>query len=230
MKLDAMHIEAVIFDLDNTLLDRDRTFLAFVKRLTNTYFPGIAAEEQERIVQLILKVDQDGYNPKPRMFEELLGLLPWTSKPDVAELLEYYRQHYTRCAELMDSALELLEQCRERGWKIGLITNGRDDIQYGKIDTLRIREAFDIILVSEGAGVKKPDARIFRMALDTLNVAAERTLFVGDHPVNDIRGAADVGMHTVWMQRNQSWDDTIAAQPLLTIRTLNELIQEIRSA
>jgi len=228
VKLNTLDIDAVIFDLDNTLLDRDRTFLAFVGRLTNTYFPGIAAEEQERIVRQILEVDQDGYNPKPRMFKELLGLLPWTIKPDVAELLEYYRQHYTLCAALMDSALELLEQCRERGWKIGLITNGRNDIQYGKIDALRIRDAFDTVVVSEGAGVKKPDARIFRMALDTLDVVANRTLFIGDHPVNDIRGAADVGMHTVWVQRNQAWDDTIAAKPLLTIKSLNELIQAIR--
>jgi len=104
-----------------------------------------------------------------------------------------------------------------------LITNGRTAIQYGKIDRLGLRDRFEVILVSEEVGIKKPNPDLFRMALKRLGLEPEECLYVGDHPVNDIEGAAAVGMETIWMQVNQPWREGLTARPKHVIRRIAEL-------
>ncbi|MNO85275.1 Pyrimidine 5'-nucleotidase YjjG [compost metagenome] len=90
---------------------------------------------------------------------------------------------------------------------------------------LKLRHYFDEITVSGDLGIKKPDERIYRIALERLGVAAEDTVIVGDHPVNDIWGAARVGIRGVWLQRNHKWsDDLQGGKPWKEINELNELL------
>jgi len=70
-------------------------------------------------------------------------------------------------------------------------------------------EGLDVVVFSSDVGVRKPSPEIFRRALDSLGVAAERALFVGDRLVADVRGARDVGMRTVeamWFRAEESDD------------------------
>jgi putative hydrolase of the HAD superfamily len=64
---------------------------------------------------------------------------------------------------------------------------------------LGINEFFNAVLVSEQAGWRKPHAKIFEEALGRLGVAAEETVYVGDSPMEDIKGAEAVGMRTVFV-------------------------------
>ncbi|MBW5446219.1 HAD-IA family hydrolase [Cohnella sp. CFH 77786] len=212
---------AVLFDLDNTILDRTLTFRRFAESFVDSYLGD--ADTKQDIVERIIVLDRDGYKDKEELFTELLEELPWKVKPSVAELMEYYGREYVNNAVLMDQAREVLQDLKAR-FKIGLITNGKTRIQYGKIDRLGIRELFDVILVSEEAGVKKPDSRIFEMALERLSLHAEACLYIGDHPANDIEGACKAGMQTIWMQVNQPWRDGLKAKPIHTIRNLAELL------
>ncbi|OMF16666.1 hypothetical protein BK131_01320 [Paenibacillus amylolyticus] len=214
------HIKAVIFDLDNTILNRTMTFDAFTQSLINTYFSHL--ESTEEISKRIIELDQDGYKDKPLLFNELLHELPWAEHPPHAELMEFYGREYVRSSVLMEQAREVVQHLRGK-YRTGLITNGQTNIQYGKIDQLGIREDYDHIIVSEEAGVKKPDPRIFQLALDHFGLTPEQCIYIGDHPVNDIEGAASVGMSTIWMKVNQPWQDRITSGPLHTIKHLSEL-------
>ncbi|WP_091014975.1 HAD family hydrolase [Paenibacillus amylolyticus] len=214
------HIKAVIFDLDNTILNRTMTFGGFTQRLIKTYFGHL--ESTEDISKRIIELDQDGYKDKPLLFNELLHELPWAEHPPHAELMEFYGREYVRSSVLMEQAREVVQHLRGK-YQTGLITNGQTDIQYGKIDQLGIREDYDHIIVSEEAGVKKPDPRIFQLALDHFGLSPEQCIYIGDHPVNDIEGAASVGMSTIWMKVNQPWQDSITSGPLHTIEHLSEL-------
>lgn len=216
-----MNIKAVIFDLDNTIVDRTRTFRGFVKTFIDTYFGHL--EETQTLFDRIIDLDQDGYKNKKQLFSELLDELQWKEKPRIEELLDFYATHYVENAVLMDQAREVLGDLRKK-YKTGLITNGLTAIQYGKIDHLGIRNEFDLILVSEEAGVKKPDPRIFQMALDHFGFLPQECIYIGDHPVNDIEGAARVGMKTIWMKVNQPWREGLSASPMHTIKEINELI------
>jgi putative hydrolase of the HAD superfamily len=214
-------IKAIIFDLDNTILNRTRTFEGFTQTLLKTYFGHL--ETTDNISQRIIELDQDGYKDKPLLFNELLQELPWSVYPPHAELMEFYGKEYVRSAVLMEEAREVVQQLRSK-YRTGLITNGKTDIQYGKIDQLGIRDDFDLIIVSEEAGVKKPDPRIFRIALDHFGLSPEQCIYIGDHPTNDVEGAANVGMNTIWMKVNQPWQDSITARPLHSITHLRELL------
>lgn len=214
-------IKAVLFDLDNTLLDRTKTFHGFIATLIQEYLSH--AEDAQPIFDRIIHLDQDGYKDKRELFLELIEELPWITKPSQSELLDFYRKHYVTNAILMDQAIEVIEAVGKK-YRTGLITNGQTYIQYGKIDHLNIRSLFDVIIVSEEAGVKKPNPKIFEMALEKLELKAEECIYIGDHPINDIEGAASIGMHTIWIQVNQPWREHIVATPLHSIRQLDELL------
>ncbi|MFC3800285.1 HAD family hydrolase [Cohnella sp. GCM10012308] len=216
------NIQAVLFDLDNTLLDRTRTFQHFTSSFVHAYFQH--SNQIDSIVSRIIELDEDGYKDKNLLFTELLEELPWLTKPEINELLSYYNVHYVENALLMDYASEIISHVRQK-YKLGLITNGRTKIQYGKIDRLGIRNHFDVILVSEEAGVKKPDPRIFEMALEKLGLHPEQCLYIGDHPKNDVEGAGKSGMKTIWLEANQSWREEIVIRPDYTIRHLKELAE-----
>ncbi|WP_461671144.1 HAD family hydrolase, partial [Mycobacterium tuberculosis] len=96
-------------------------------------------------------------------------------------------------------------------------------IQYGKIDQVGIRSYFDCIIVSEEAGIKKPHARIFQMAAEILGLSPHECLFIGDHPTNDIQGAGNAGMETIWIEGYHAWNEDICIQPRHTIKHLSEL-------
>ncbi|RAP76141.1 HAD family hydrolase [Paenibacillus montanisoli] len=216
-------MKAIIFDLDNTLLDRTRMFGNFATAFLQTHFSHI--ESTEALYNRILELDRDGYKDRNALFAELIEELPWRETLSHAELAAYYKREYMSNAVLMDRAHELLAYLRRQNYRIGLITNGRNDMQYGKIDRLGLRDAFEFILVSEEAGVKKPDAKIFEMALERLGLLAGECIFIGDHPVNDIEGASSAGMETIWIQVNHPWREELTAKPLHTIRQLGELIE-----
>ncbi|QYR23506.1 HAD family hydrolase [Paenibacillus sp. sptzw28] len=224
-----LHAKAVIFDLDNTLLDRTATFRRFSEKLVDRYFKGLSGQEREARIEYIRVADQDGYKNKPDLFAELSEhkLFAWDPKPAPEELLAFYKREYVKSAQLMETAAELLAYCRKH-YKVGLITNGLIEIQYGKIELLSLRTSFDHIAVSEEVGVKKPDRRIYEHSLESLGVNPEEAVYIGDHPVNDIGGAAAVGMQTIWLRRNQPWTESVTAVPLVTVETLRELLDILR--
>jgi putative hydrolase of the HAD superfamily len=216
------NIKAVIFDLDNTILDRTSTFKNFTVGFLAAYFGHV--DSNQEILERIILLDEDGYKDKLELFTALLEKLPWKVKPDLTELLDYYNREYVKSAVLMDQAREVIQQIRNKNYITGLITNGKTLIQYGKVDQLGIRNDFDFIIVSEEAGCKKPDPRIFDMAAKKLGLKPEECIYIGDHPLNDIEGASKIGMKTIWMKVNQPWKDGLTAKPLHTIEKLSALL------
>ena len=108
------------------------------------------------------------------------------------------------------------------GYRLGLVTNGPCDLQYQKIERAGLKDYFAAIVVSREAGVKKPDPRIFTLALDQLGVAARDSVFVGDTLKTDISGAHAAGMKAVWLNRDKLPTLT-GTEPDSTIAALGEL-------
>jgi putative hydrolase of the HAD superfamily len=80
-----------------------------------------------------------------------------------------------------------------------VITNGALT-QHVKLDVLGIRPMLSVILVSDELGIKKPDPRIFAMALDKLGLLASEVTFVGDNPELDIAGAQSARIRPIWLK------------------------------
>ncbi|WP_322904066.1 HAD family hydrolase [Paenibacillus campi] len=216
-------IKAVIFDLDNTLMDRDYAFRAFSERLVRDYFGHVDQQLARDIIGYLRITDADGYREKRGFFAELTERLPWSEQLDVDRLFAYYNEHYMKEARLMKHAREAIAACRQQGFKLGLLTNGTYQIQYGKVLHLGLEHDFDVILTSGEAGIQKPERRIYTMILERLGTSATETVFVGDHPENDIWGAAQVGMRGIFLRRSFAWNDALGMKPWHTIADLDEL-------
>lgn len=126
----------------------------------------------------------------------------------------------------------MLEDLRKSNLILGIITNGYGQFQMDNIKALGIEKYFKTILVSEWEGIKKPEPQIFKRALEQLNVSANESIFVGDHPENDVKAAQNVGMKGIWKKDSQ-WEnvkadiivDDFADLPLI-IKYLNKQLIE----
>lgn len=99
-----------------------------------------------------------------------------------------------------DGAKEALEHVRGQ-YPIGLITAGTEATQLPKLESLDVRDAFDVIVCcGPGTGINsKPDPEPFESALDELGVPPERSLYVGNRHDGDVVGPDRAGMQTAWV-------------------------------
>ena len=120
----------------------------------------------------------------------------------------------------MPHAIELLEHLRQDNG-IHLITNGFAEVQNVKIKESGIDRYIDTMTVSEEIGIKKPDPRIFKYALEKAGAKAEDSLMVGDDLQVDVLPAKTVGMRQCFFNRKDITHNEIID---MEIRDLAELV------
>lgn len=216
-------VQALLFDLDNTLMDRDHTFRSFCVQFVEDLLGHLEPDTVQEVVEDMITRDADGYRDKDGYFLELSQVLPWNKTLTATDIREYYDANYARHGSIMKHAETILKYCQDKGYILGLLTNGIKDIQHAKIDLLNLRPYFKAIVISGEEGISKPDPKIYQVALDRMGVTPANTLFIGDHPVNDIWGAGKAGIDGIWLRRNHQWDDSLDIRPWKTIKQLDEL-------
>jgi putative hydrolase of the HAD superfamily len=219
---------AVLFDLDDTLVDRGESLARFSTLFGQLFARHLVTAEPGEICAVIRTVDGGGYQSRERVAQDLARLLPWRTTMTSRELLDCWNEHFPVCSAPTTGLYETLGQLRAQGVKLGIVTNGRMEIQMRKIDCLSLGDLVDCIVISEAVGMKKPDARIFDLARANLHVLSEQAWFVGDHPINDVLGASAAGMTSVWFRRDAPWPDDYPP-PRWSIMSLAELLPLLES-
>ncbi|WP_026695834.1 HAD family hydrolase [Peribacillus kribbensis] len=189
--------KAVIFDLDETLLDRSRSLRAFITGQYRRFKMHFKDMEEQVYACRFIELDQRGYTGKDVVYKQLLKEYPMTAI-SWRELLDDYNTHFFEHCIPFPGLKETLNVLKKEGYALGIITNGRTGFQNRNIEALGIQDLMDVIVISEKEEVKKPDSAIFQRALALLQISSENVLFVGDHPKNDMEGASRAGLHTVW--------------------------------
>jgi len=176
-------VTTVVFDLDNTLIDRDGAVAAWLATLL--------APAQ---VVACLRHDGGGYGDRAAFFASVstASALP---EPVVRAR---FRAELPRHIRAQVGAEELLARLRPQ-YRLAVATNGSVAMQQAKLTAAGL-DGFALVAISEAYGVAKPAAAFFTRLLTTLSCRAEQALMVGDHPHNDIAGAAAVGMRTCWLR------------------------------
>jgi putative hydrolase of the HAD superfamily len=152
----------------------------------------------------------------PAKVRQLLGEFDIAVTDDeLARFLEAEHTAWGPARKLATTSHALLEALRERGLKLGLVSNAFDPPQllHRDLAELGIAERLDVALFSSEVGRRKPDPEIFRRALDALDVGASEALFVGDTLGSDIAGAAALGMRTCQALWFRADDDPGAPEP-----------------
>ena len=218
-----MSFRGILFDLDNTLVDRPRSLSQYAAQFANHFGQALLPIDLPRLDRLIQEADGGGYRPKAEMFAILARDLPWQESPSIDQLQRHWFDTYPGCTQGMEGLHSTLAALRAKNLLLGLVTNGSSKTQNAKVDLLELRPLLDGIAISEEAQIKKPDRRLFALALDQIGLKAEEALFVGDHPINDMLGAAVAGLTPVWFRGSHPWP-AAGQPPKLQIDALAQLV------
>jgi HAD superfamily hydrolase (TIGR01509 family) len=189
---DAAALRAVIFDLWNTIAVWPEDLWAETRPRVAEHL-GLSVEEFE----------SRWYGELAHMREmgpmsDVLALFDLT--PDDAERVSALRREVTRKGLVpVPGAVETIAALRERGLKTGLITVCSEDVVSLWAET-DFHGLFDAEVFSAAVGLRKPDPRIYRIALEELGVDAQDAMFVGDGANDELAGAERVGMTAVGVE------------------------------
>lgn len=192
--------KAVIFDMDNTLIDRRKAFLRLCDYLIETYGTEYPFEvTREELIDYMIEIDANGYGGLQNVIPKLSSV--WKLPHSVEEFIEERNRIFGQFTELYPETLEVLEALKKK-YKIGMITNGYSLVQREKITIAKIGHYFDDIIVSGEEEFEKPEPGIFLKACNNLGVAPEDAVYVGDYYPNDIAGALGANLKPIWITEN----------------------------
>jgi putative hydrolase of the HAD superfamily len=212
---DLRHVEAIYFDLDDTLCAYWEASKQGLRRAFDAHGPdGYSTQEMVqhwaaafREFSPTLKQTgwYEGYlkSGEPTRTEQMRLTLLRLGVVDTAladQLSQAYMEFRNQGLRLFDEVPEVLEALHGR-YPLGLVTNGPADIQRQEIATLGIERYFDHVFIEGEVGEGKPLPSVFRRAAKQVEKEADRLLFVGNSYAHDVRPAVESGWHAVWVRR-----------------------------
>jgi putative hydrolase of the HAD superfamily len=233
------HLRALLLDLDDTLLDYSAGVEECWSDACRTCC-GTAGADPAALLQALGPARRWFWDDPERHRRERVDMLGAWQKIVVhamerigpvdtalaAVIARDFADRRRARERLFPEALDVLQTFRDRGMPLGLVTNGDVRFQRDKIERHGLGSFFDVVVIESEFGVGKPDAAVYRHALETLGTPAASTCMVGDHLVWDVEGAQRVGIVGVWIDREAAGlpADT-PVRPDRIIRSLKELTE-----
>lgn len=209
----------VLLDLDGTLVDRQGAFEDWAR----SFLAEIGAPRGE--LDWLREADENGYRPRLDLATAIIDRWRLTAAP--SDLEQRLQSDVVGGIACYPGVLEALLRLRSSGAELVLVTNGTVAQQSEKLRRTGLDRVLDRIVISEAAGVKKPDPRIFALAVEGLADGRE-TWMVGDHPSADIDGGRTAGFSTAWVSHGRTWPH--AWEPTLSAPTTVALLEMLLAA
>ncbi len=248
------HVEAIYFDLDDTLCGYwDASKAALREAFEQHGPPGIPVSTMfgfwaETFRRFSPTVKDSHWYPtylktgEPTRIEQMRLALAEAGVDDPTRakaLSDAYAHARDRNLELFPDALDTLEWAFRR-YPLGLITNGPADVQRQEVVTLGIERFFRHILIEGELGEGKPSPAVFLRAEQLVDKRPEQILFVGNSYKHDIVPAIEAGWRTAWIRRASDVPPSAngnepeerpedGAEPDVEIQALGELPSLLRS-
>jgi putative hydrolase of the HAD superfamily len=142
------------------------------------------------------------------------------NEPLAKEMSQAYLEILPNKKHLFPYTIEILEYLKQKEYKMHLITNGFESVQFKKIKNSGLADYFIEVITSEASNSLKPQKEIFEYALKNAKTSVEKSIMIGDNEFADIQGGINMGMDTVFVNHIQAIP-TIPAT--YTIKHLKEL-------
>ena len=207
-------VQAVLFDLDDTLVDTAAAFAAAVAAVAEEFLPHLEPARYPEVLAT-WRADTGGYYQA-----HVDGLIDYrTQRRSRAEQIQerfdgkalseagfgrwtqVWDRAFTTSWVAFDDAVPALSALRSAGLGVGCVTNAAESQQRAKLAATGLTETVPLLVTLDTFGVGKPDPRVFHEAVRRLDVPAQRVLYVGDEPVIDARAASAAGLRGVWLDR-----------------------------
>jgi putative hydrolase of the HAD superfamily len=231
-----MAYKDLFFDLDHTLWDFETNSKETIQELYNTH----------RLVDLGI-VDFDGFYStysahNHRLWdrytkgfikqEELrwkrvyLSLLDFkvANEPLAKEMSQAYLEILPNKKHLFPYTIEILEYLKQKEYKMHLITNGFESVQFKKIKNSGLQDYFIEVITSEASNSLKPQKEIFEYALKNAKTSVEKSIMIGDNEFADIQGGINMGMDTVFVNHIQAIPKIPATYTITHLKELETIL------
>jgi putative hydrolase of the HAD superfamily len=241
-----MDIRALIFDINGTLIDietderMEQAYRAIAHFLT---YQGITLHRWE-VLNLYFQIMKEQFERSREMFPEFDVVAVWR------EVLERQGSEFTRSLppgklqqlplflaelqrgisrkrlSLFPQVLEVLNRLKEH-YLLAVVSDAQSAYALPELRAVGLHEYFNPVVISGDYGYRKPDARLFRTALDGLQVTPGQAIFIGNDGYRDIFGARQLGIKTILFRHTQDMIRPNEAEPDYIIREFAELTRAL---
>jgi len=234
-----MTFQAVLFDADETIFNNQGIHLIITERIiTDLGLPiNLAKEVHARWDYHYFTEQAKKFNERGFCIDQvnnnkalIKALKEFGCEIDYQQAEEYWNftiEEFSTRSKPYPDALELIEHLQKRKVKMAIVSNGDKEIINLRLEKANIKEVFSFVLAPEHAfPLSKPQLEIFKHSLALLKTKAQETMFIGDNPTSDIKGANQAGLFSVLIDRTNMFAHLEGElKPKKKVETLTQLLE-----
>ncbi|MHA1744113.1 MAG: HAD family hydrolase [Candidatus Heimdallarchaeota archaeon] len=235
-----MMFEAVLFDADETIFNNQGIHQIITERiLEDLHLPKHLAKEVHArwdfhyFSEQAKKFDARGFcidqvNNTEALIKALKEFGCEIDYQQAEAFWSYTVEEFSKRSTPYPDALETIDALQQKGVKMAIVSNGDKEIINLRLEKAGIKDAFAFVLAPEHAfPLSKPKPAIFQHSLKLLEINnAKKTMFIGDNPTSDIRGANQAGMFSVLIDRANAFTNLEGLlKPKMKVRSLTTILE-----
>jgi putative hydrolase of the HAD superfamily len=231
-----MAYKDLFFDLDHTLWDFETNSKETIQELYTTHrladlgivdfdgFYSTYSAHNHRLWDRYTKgfIKQEELRWK-RVYLSLLDFKV-ANEPLAREMSQAYLEILPNKKHLFPYTIEILDYLKQKDYKMHLITNGFESVQFKKIKNSGLENFFTEVITSEASNSLKPQKEIFEYALKNANASVEKSIMIGDNESADIQGGINIGMDTIFVNHIQVVPTIPATYTITHLKELENIL------
>jgi putative hydrolase of the HAD superfamily len=225
-----MAVKAVLFDLDNTLIDFYKMKSLCCSEAVNSMISAGLPISKTRAMKLLFELyEKHGLEYQPIFQEFLKRVMGRIDYGILASGIVAYRRVRTGILEPYPGVESMLLRLKMDGYRLGIVTDAPRLKAWMRLAAMDIIRYFDFVLTKDDArGQEKPSKLPFKKAIRKLGLTPDEILFVGDSVKRDITGANRVGMHSCLARYGEKKRHKGTAKPEFSIRRPSEIFKVLK--
>ena len=226
-------IKAIIFDLDNTLLDFVKMKQFAVKAaITAMIEAGLNVDEEKAYKDIFDLYVSKGWENQQVFDDYLNQTVGNVSNKILAAGIVSYRRAREATLLVYPNVNKTLIELIKMGIQLSVVSDAPSGEAWMRLYYLNLHHVFDPVLTFDDTGVRKPSPKPFKMALEIMNSTPDEVLMIGDWPERDVVGAKQIGIKTIFARYGDTFGtvDSGADWDVNDIYELVDIVKELNSA
>ena len=226
-------IRAIIFDLDNTLLDFVKMKQFAVKAaITAMIEAGLNVDEEKAYQDIFDLYVEKGWENQQVFDDYLNQTVGKVSNKILAAGIVSYRRAREATLLVYPNVNKTLIELIKMGIQLSVVSDAPSREAWMRLYYLNLHHVFDPVLTFDDTGVRKPSPKPFEMALEIMKSTPDEVLMIGDWPERDVVGAEQIGMKTIFARYGDTFGtvDSGADWDVNDIYELVDIVKELNSA